>query len=210
VCDGEDNCPNTFNPTQTDTDGDGAGDACEDNDNDGMPDVWEVQHGLNPFVNDASLDSDGDGYTNLEEYKAGTDPKDKNSRPGWKTMPWLTLLLDDDSDNDGMPDDWEKAHGLNPKVNDAGEDPDKDGLTNLQEYQNKTDPQAKDTDSDGMPDGWEVQYGLNPLVNDASLDKDGDGFSNLRECQRGTDPNDSGSRPSSGMPWLELLLLGDE
>jgi hypothetical protein len=175
-----------------------------------MPDVWEKQHGLNPLVNDASLDKDGDGYTNLQEYKAGTDPADPNSHPKPKGMPWLALLLDDDStvdtDKDGMPDWWEKAHGLDPNKNDANEDPDGDGLTNLQEYQNKTDPQLKDTDKDGMPDGWEVQYGLDPLVNDASLDKDGDGFSNLVEYQRGTKPNDAQSHPSAGMPWLPLLL----
>jgi hypothetical protein len=40
-----------------------------------------------------------------------------------------------DSDGDGMPDDWELFFGLNPNLNDAAGDPDGDGLTNLQEYQ---------------------------------------------------------------------------
>ena len=40
-----------------------------DRDNDGLPDEWEVLHGLDPDdVSDNSQDSDGDGYTNLEEY----------------------------------------------------------------------------------------------------------------------------------------------
>jgi hypothetical protein len=40
-----------------------------------------------------------------------------------------------DSDRDGMPDDWETEHGLNPgDPADAAGDLDKDGLTNLQEY----------------------------------------------------------------------------
>ncbi|MHC4074241.1 MAG: LamG-like jellyroll fold domain-containing protein, partial [Planctomycetota bacterium] len=43
-------------------------------DADGLPDDWEITHGLNPWVNDADLDSDGDGPTNLEEYERGTDP----------------------------------------------------------------------------------------------------------------------------------------
>ena len=45
-----------------------------------------------------------------------------------------------DTDGDGIPDGWEVAHGLNPLVNDAGEDPDDDGVTNYQEYQGNTNP----------------------------------------------------------------------
>ena len=36
------------------------------------------------------------------------------------------------------------------------EDPDRDGLTNLQEYQLGTDPNNPDTDGDGLSDGNEV------------------------------------------------------
>jgi hypothetical protein len=50
------------------------GPICVDWDADGMPDDWEITHGLNPWVNDADLDSDGDGLTNIEEYERGTDP----------------------------------------------------------------------------------------------------------------------------------------
>jgi len=40
-----------------------------DNDQDGMPDDWEVLHGLNPnLATDRNNDFDSDGYTNLEEY----------------------------------------------------------------------------------------------------------------------------------------------
>ena len=46
----------------------------KDTDGEGMPDEWEIAHGLDPTVNDALLDLDRDGVTNLEEYLAGTDP----------------------------------------------------------------------------------------------------------------------------------------
>lgn len=40
-----------------------------DSDHDGMPDDWEIAHGLDPVnPTDRNGDSDGDGYTNLEDY----------------------------------------------------------------------------------------------------------------------------------------------
>jgi len=46
----------------------------------------------------------------------------------------------EDTDLDGMADWWEALYGLDPAVDDAGLDPDLDGLTNLQEFQGITDP----------------------------------------------------------------------
>jgi hypothetical protein len=51
----------------------------------------------------------------------------------------LTVLVD--TDGDGIPDDWETAHGMdlnNP--DDATLDNDADGVTNLMEYRAGTDP----------------------------------------------------------------------
>ena len=46
-----------------------------DADNDGLPDAWEKQHGLNPNdASDASKDLNGDGYTNIEDFINGLDP----------------------------------------------------------------------------------------------------------------------------------------
>jgi hypothetical protein len=54
--------------------------ASPDRDGDGMPDDWETAHQLNPDdPGDATIDSDGDGFNNLQEYLAGTDPRDSSS-----------------------------------------------------------------------------------------------------------------------------------
>lgn len=43
-----------------------------DSDGDGMPDMWEIYHGLDPFdAKDRNYDLNGDGYTNLENYING-------------------------------------------------------------------------------------------------------------------------------------------
>lgn len=78
-----------------DTDLDGIGDNSDnDDDGDGIPDKWELEHGLNPLLDDAEEDPDGDGYTNIEEYRSGTDPVDPSSHPGavnW--MLWGAVLV---------------------------------------------------------------------------------------------------------------------
>lgn len=52
-----------------------------DNDGDGMPNAYEIQHGLDPDCpKDAHQDLDGDGASNLEEFIAGTDPTDPSDR----------------------------------------------------------------------------------------------------------------------------------
>ena len=63
-------------PDETaDTDGDGTGNNADiDDDNDGMPDAWEIANNLDPLVNDAAGDPDGDGATNFEEFEDGTGP----------------------------------------------------------------------------------------------------------------------------------------
>ena len=51
-----------------------------DADADGIPDIWEQLHGLNPANSgDAASDSDGDGQSARAEFGSGTDPADRQS-----------------------------------------------------------------------------------------------------------------------------------
>jgi outer membrane protein assembly factor BamB len=125
-----------------------------------------------------------------------------------------------DSDEDGMDDWWEDLYGLDRlDASDAALNSDTDELTNLEEFQNSTDPTNddsdndglsdsdevnlylsnpinSDSDNDGMPDGWEVTHNFDLLNDsDALLDADGDGITNLEEYSELTDPNDATSTP---------------
>ena len=85
---------------------------------------------------------------------------------------WSSNHTNNDTDSDGMLDGYEATNRLKILVNDADEDPDGDGLTNLYEYSNeythpddsihKTDPNDSDTDDDGFTDGEEVAAGTDP------------------------------------------------
>ena len=175
-----------------------------DSDGDGLLDGDEVKkYYTDPLVPDATLDSDSDGLTNVEEVDTyHTDPLDDDSdddtildgeevvtgTDGYETDP-----NDADTDGDLMPDGWEVNNGLNPLINDASLDPDSDGLTNREEYQEGTDPHDADTDNDELTDGDEVdKYFTDPLVSDADLDSDSDGLTNVAEVDTYlTDPLDA-------------------
>jgi hypothetical protein len=66
-----------------------------------------------------------------------TDVHDADDSP---VKPWpnyKTYNVPKDSDHDGIPDDWETAHGLNPNdASDANGDYNGDGYTNLEKYLN--------------------------------------------------------------------------
>jgi hypothetical protein len=119
--------------------------------------------------------------------------------------------VDNDKDGDGIPNTWESSHGLDQgDSEDRNYDFDNDGLSNLEEYQNHTNPKKADSDLDGIPDGWEVENGLDPLVDDTDLDSDGDDFTNKEEYDASTDPLDAESKPADGfiLPcWWPIIVI---
>jgi hypothetical protein len=166
IADGDDNCPDTYNPDQSDSDGDGIGDACDpvsgiDTDDDGVPDD-EDNCPFTPNPNQWDLDGDlvGDVCDNCPD----------TSNPDQA-----------DSNGNGIGDACESV-----------DDRDGDGLTDTDEELRGTDPGDADTDNDGLDDGTEVLVFLNPLdadsdddgLSDGEEDVDGNGFLGALE----TDP----------------------
>lgn len=109
---------------------------------------------------------DGDRISNIDEITP-------DSTTGIQTNP-----LDPDTDHDGLTDKFERDHGLDPN-DDGSVDPengpngdlDGDGVSNIQEQTDGTDPNNSDSDGDGLTDGEEKEIGSNP--NSTQSDNDG-------------------------------------
>ena len=138
-------------------------------------------------------DSDGDGVSDGDEvHSFATDP----------------VEADEDSDADGLPDEFEIRLGSSP----FSQDTDLDGVDDFTEYFSGMNPCQPDSDGDGLDDGWELAYNggrlqigdddgiaveFDPTVdnttddvreNDPSADPDGDGLTNAEECEVGSNP----------------------
>jgi hypothetical protein len=73
-------------------------------------------------------------------FKIEVTDKAENVIETFEKAFWITSNLDD-KDNDGMPDLWEERYNLDPEdPSDAKDDPDEDGLTNLEEYEIGNNP----------------------------------------------------------------------
>ena len=80
-------------------------------------------------------------YTGAGNHKGIIDSQNDNkpadADENWSAWPTLNSLpAAADSDGDGMPDEWESSHGLNPNDANDGTLRDDDGYTNLENYLN--------------------------------------------------------------------------
>jgi hypothetical protein len=152
--DGVDDDTDAFpdDPTEwLDTDADGIGNNTDtDDDADGQLDVNETACGSDP-LNGASVSADNDADNSPDCVDADDDNDgtlDTDDDFPFNTSESVDTdgdgtgnNTDTDDDNDGMPDVWEAAHvGLDPLVDDASQDPDNDGYSNIEEYNAATNP----------------------------------------------------------------------
>ncbi|MDP7323711.1 MAG: hypothetical protein QF632_03040 [Candidatus Woesearchaeota archaeon] len=163
--DTQDNCPDVSNSGQEDTDSDNIGDDCDN-----------CPRRYNPSQYDSDSDDVGDSCDSCEDTPSGASADSSGCAPTQQATE------DNDRDDDGIPNSWELQHGLDPDdPSDAALDNDGDGLTNLEEYTKRTNPNNKDTD--------------------------GDGFDDKEEIDAGTDPLDSNSKPKKGSVLGTILLI---
>jgi autotransporter-associated beta strand protein len=164
-----------------------------DTDGDGMTDVYETANGLDPNDdgtvdpdNGAAGNLDGDFATNYEEFLAGTAANNPASDPL-------------NTDNDGLPDSWETTYFGGIAAQTGADDYDGDFDTNVQEYDNATNPalagSLTDSDADGLGDGWEILYFTNIGAKDGTADSDTDLVTDLQEYEYGSNPTDSSFSP---------------
>jgi hypothetical protein len=124
----------------------------------------------------------------------------------------LDLIIGDDNDGDGLPNQWEvdnsldpdddgtvgeSAAGLKDGPNGALGDPDNDGSDNAREFFQDTDPQDEDSDGDTLLDG--VETGTSVFIDETNTgsdpklkDTDGDTLEDNDEVAANphvTDPN---------------------
>ncbi|RPJ34299.1 MAG: hypothetical protein EHM17_07110 [Verrucomicrobiaceae bacterium] len=184
-----------------------------DSDDDGLPDDWEILHGLDPNddgttdpANGANGDPDGDGLINLDEYWYYADPNladtDGDGLNDFDEV-WVYYTYPDstDTDWDGLDDFAEVfTYGTDPWNWDTDEDTLPDGDEVLI---HSTDPTEMDTDGDWMWDDWELANNLDPTdAADGLLDADSDTLSNQLEfvfLDQGYDPFVANN--AAAFPW---------
>jgi hypothetical protein len=131
-----------------------------------------------------------------------------------------TIRNINDSDRDGMADDWE-VHWFGDIFSSNGtlqSDGDPFGLKDVEKYAAargnpqwganrwNLSPLNPDSDWDGISDKYEVEHGLNPVdSSDRNLDLDNDGWTNYEEYQFGYSANNPNS-PVPAPPQVKEVI----
>lgn len=136
-----------------------------DSDGDGLPDAWEIAN-FGSIAQSGGGDPDNDGESNATEYGNSSSPVNAASNST-------------DIDADGLPDAWEQQYFGHLDHN-AGDDPDGDGFSNLQEQAAATDPADPSSRpagtavklvpvDDGNPSTSEFGYAGNSAINSVAF-----------------------------------------
>jgi len=142
----------------------------QDPDSDGLTNPQEVSLGTDPNNSDTDSDSLSDGS---EIFAYQTSPLNVDTdmggvNDGYEVSQAMNpldalddqLLINLDTDGDGLTDQEELDLGTNPSLADT----DGDGLSDGTEHNTvKTNPLIADTDMGGVPDGIELSIGSDPL-----------------------------------------------
>ena len=147
-----------------------------DSDGDLMPDLFEIQHNLNP-LNDSDWDDDADldGISNYDEMILNTNilsnDTDSDGLSDFDEIyVYFTKPNTTDTDNDGLSD-YSEVYLFFTKPNTT--DSDLDQLSDYDElYIYHTNPNLWDSDFDNISDYLEINlFNINPTSNDTDSDK---------------------------------------
>lgn len=151
---------NETDPLNADTDGGGESDGTE---------VTGKRNPRNPN-DDLTFDGDGDGLAAGIEVLRGSDPTrpdtdDDGIDDAHDPFP-TDARYRTDANSNGLPDEWEVVMRLDTvSLQTRTDDPDGDGLLNIEELARNTNPLRSDTDGDGINDAAEIDHGNNPREN---------------------------------------------
>ena len=160
---------------------------------DGYVGYWKADS-ADPWIEFARFNSAVDNSRVGLFFKNGssTAPADRSVSFGYFEVGEMLDISDPaDSEPDGMGDNWEIFY-FGDLSRDGTLDFDADGRSDLDEWNDGTNPISVDTDGDGLSDGQEYAAGTDPL----DVDSDDDDWDDAAEVAAGSDPNDPGSYPT--------------
>ncbi len=136
-----------------------------DDDNDGLPNVFEAANTTPSSTTSltANSDTDNDGLNALAEFRAGSNPRAS------------------DTDGDGVLDGIEVANNSNPS-----------SASSKPPFIFAAPATGEDFNGDALADAWQARFNAFGLA--ANVDTDGDGITNAQEALAGTNPRDALSR----------------